>query len=324
MNATAPVRRRTLAPDSRNVAARTHLAMLGASGRVAKAVGLQPRGMRLFGRSARTFARVFPRSSNAFVSVHDRSLFRVDLWDHYWARLLVPGVDYEPPVRRMLSRLLDADAAFVDGGANLGYWSLFAAERLDDPRRVIAVEASGATYSRLRANLALNAYDVIAERAALGSRVGDVLELVTARGHASAHLRRGDDDHLDESAYRTERVTTVTIDDLVDRHLDGHRGAIVLKLDVEGAECDTLAGAADTLRSGRCAIVYEDHGRDRTCAPSRMLLDELGYRIYESTTSGFVPITSVADVLVRKIDHRRGYDFVAVAPDSDIERRLRS
>ena len=75
------------------------------------------------------------------------------LRDGYWTKLLL-GQTYEPEFADLLARELVPDVAFLDCGANIGYWSVLASTRWG--AGVVAVEAAGDAYQQLVRNNILN------------------------------------------------------------------------------------------------------------------------------------------------------------------------
>lgn len=56
-----------------------------------------------------------------------------------------------------------------------------------------------------------------------------------------------------------------------------------MKIDVEGAEYDVLAGARKTLRKWQPVVVFEDIGNPRVGRDPMLLLDEMGYELYDAS-----------------------------------------
>jgi FkbM family methyltransferase len=221
----------------------------------------------------------------------------------------------------VLDRALAAETHFIDAGANIGWWSLYASTRLA-PGRILAVEASPRTYRQLTATRELNSDAFVTVNAALWDRPGERLwvgtPIVRRRlRHPRARVR--DLDPRAEPAEGTvavEAVMSTTIDQLVGEHWGtGQPARLVVKLDVEGAERRALAGAVRTL-AGDHLLVYEDHGRDRSSAVSAHLLDR-GYRVFFWGDGGALFEIRELTALARlKADRRRGYDLVACPPGS--------
>lgn len=145
----------------------------------------------------------------------------------------------DPEIQVVLTRLQPGDV-FVDGGANIGLFTMAAAERVGPTGRVIAVEP-GPVHCSLERNKRLNGYEwVDVHRVALGSATGSRQFMIfdgDAAGLSSFSPSRIDGHFI--------KVEVRRIDDLVPRQLlDRVR---LVKLDLEGAEVDALRGATNLL-----------------------------------------------------------------------------
>jgi FkbM family methyltransferase len=174
-------------------------------------------------------------------------------------------------------RALRGGTLFVDVGANVGTYTVWAAEH---GAEVIALEPAADTFSLLKENIALNGYRVTAVRAAAGDHCG------TAR--FTVGLDAGNSLALDGAAV----TELVTIDSLVgDRRVSG------MKIDVEGHELDVLRGAVRALADQRIDLIQIEWnemsrfavGTDRR--PVAELLAGYGYRLYRPDPAGcLVPV----------------------------------
>jgi FkbM family methyltransferase len=132
----------------------------------------------------------------------------------------------------------------VDVGANIGVFSVRQAQR---GARVISFEPHPGAFSNLLANVQSNdvASQVTCVNVAVGSSAGTSW-LSTATGSSVAHL-------TDEKTSDGIAVTTVTLDQaLAQTDLST---VDLLKIDVEGAELQVIAGASATLDRTRMAII---------------------------------------------------------------------
>jgi FkbM family methyltransferase len=161
---------------------------------------------------------------------------------------------YESVTGSLLSRLLAPDVAFIDGGAHIGYYTLFAASRAG---RVKAYEPDPYNLAALRHNVAHGLGAPARERVevharALSSEPGTAVFYVsdTTIGNSLAHRK-------DIGEVRTVQVRATTLDlELADL---GHPRCVI-KIDVEGAESRVLDGAREALaRLPEVAIVSETH-----------------------------------------------------------------
>jgi FkbM family methyltransferase len=171
------------------------------------------------------------------VDTHDRLLSPWLLMDGLW----------ESHVTGWLHDALAPGATMVDVGANIGYFTVLAAQRVGPEGRVVAVEASPGVCDILRRNVAMNGHrsTVTVWNRAAWSRA-ERLEL-HQRVHygANSSLATAGADQLEELADTevTVEVEAVPLDDL----LEGLARIDVLKLDVEGAEVHALQGLSRTI-----------------------------------------------------------------------------
>jgi FkbM family methyltransferase len=134
-------------------------------------------------------------------------------------------------------RILKPGDLFVDVGANVGTYTLWAA---DCGARVLAVEPHVATAARLRRNVVLNRFEVEIVEQALADQPGR--RRMTADLDSLNHFLEPDQDGVD--------VPATTLDLLL-----GDRRAAGLKIDVEGVEELVLRGAGQALAEGRIDVV---------------------------------------------------------------------
>lgn len=181
-------------------------------------------------------------------------------------------------------RLLPPGGVGIDIGANMGAQTLHLAAAAGPDGRVVAVEPTAYPLERLRRNLAANpalAARVTTMQAFLVSGAGEAIpeslpsSWRVAGDRSDAHpVHRG-------VPQVTEGAVALTLDALVAR--EGLARLDLVKLDVDGAEDDVLAGGEATLRRFRPAVVMEvapytltDRGQAGD-APLRRL-QQLGYR----------------------------------------------
>lgn len=180
---------------------------------------------------------------------------RLNLYlDNDLSLTLFSGGSFEPNEFALLDRILRPGMVFVDGGANEGAYTVFAAVRVGPKGQVIAIEPSERELERLKANIALNRL-----------RNVDIVEMALADRSGSARLLIAEPEHagqntLGEFAYAIKcsgalEVATTTLDELIEaRGLDR---LDVLKLDIEGAEFRALSAAWGVLEEMRPLILFE-------------------------------------------------------------------
>ncbi len=205
------------------------------------------------------------------------AMFECDLGDVIAREVCLTGY-YEPPVTRVIQRLATRGGTVIDAGANWGYFSLLAASAVGERGKVIALEPDPRHFARFTRNVELNQFTHIAAlQVAAGSRDGTV----TLSGYAENAQNRGVSRIANEaSAGEGFPVRCTTIDALT----AACARVDVVKMDLEGAERDALAGMRDGLAAARYAsIVLELHPgllREQAVDPAEciQMLLTYGYR----------------------------------------------
>ncbi|MBK8034016.1 MAG: FkbM family methyltransferase [Chloroflexi bacterium] len=181
----------------------------------------------------------------------------------------------------LLNRLLSPDMTFVDIGANMGEFTLFAAKRLTNGQ-VIAFEPQPSLYQLLQENIALNHFQQVRTyNLALADQPGTLTMYTSTDAVAHAGVNEGLAS-LFQSTERAEVVGEVAVE-LLDTLLEHEPRIDFIKLDVEGAEPLVLRGAKKLLAKHKPQILMELNREALTAggsSPEFVLgeLRELGYR----------------------------------------------
>jgi FkbM family methyltransferase len=189
---------------------------------------------------------------------------------------------YEPSGFYILGRLLKPHMTFVDVGANLGLYTLFAAQRIGHHGLVVAIEPSRREFHRLRSNVEANGLRNVCLLQMAVSNYPREADLLIAEEQKAGHNTLG------AFGYPTkmqsiEQVNVETLDRIVCR--ESLRRVDVVKMDIEGAEFCALLGASETLAKFHPALFLElsDRTLQHQGASSRQVWDflvEREYRIY--------------------------------------------
>jgi len=155
---------------------------------------------------------------------------------------------WEPALTRLLFALLRPGDTFLDGGANLGWFSVAAARATAPGGRVVAFEPGAETRELLRANLARNAVEAEVRPEALWNATERRSFSLVSEGLAYAHLAA--------ASTAADAVPCAALDDLVASGLELGRLTVV-KLDIEGAEPQALAGMRATVERHRPTLLVE-------------------------------------------------------------------
>lgn len=170
--------------------------------------------------------------------------------DDLLAMCLLDSGDVERGLRLFLEHALKAGDVFVDAGANIGLHTVAAAHAVGPGGKVIAIEAMPRTLDHLRASLRLSGVEpqVKVLPVALGARDEDgrAFHVGAVAGHSSLYP-------LDEEV-ETVLVDVRTLDGLL-----GERRIDLVKIDVEGAELDVLAGMEGLLAANPTVGVVAEY-----------------------------------------------------------------
>ncbi|HWP47211.1 MAG TPA: FkbM family methyltransferase [Candidatus Limnocylindrales bacterium] len=169
-----------------------------------------------------------------------------------WAvgRTILEKREYEPHVTATLRKILEPGMVFVDVGANIGYFSLMAAQIVGNQGRVISFEPNqhncGLLYSSAQSNnfenIDIYPYAVAEKEATF------LYDPLASNGIISDFGR--DLEILDAGRILVRSVT-------LDKVLQGVRKIHVIKLDVEGAEYKVIQGARNLLKEHRPILFSE-------------------------------------------------------------------
>lgn len=169
---------------------------------------------------------------------------------------LYVGGSYEPNEFALIAAAITPGMVFVDGGANDGYYSLFAATKVGEHGRVVAVEPSSREYDRLVANVGVNKLrNITALRIALGREPGESTLAIAEEEHSGQNTVGDRIANVKVRAVRHEPVRVESLDSLVETQ--GLQRVDFVKLDVEGSEFAVLEGAAGTIERHRPLLQIE-------------------------------------------------------------------
>ena len=151
---------------------------------------------------------------------------------------------------------LPADAVIVDGGANVGFFTVPVAHRTQGrSTKIISFEPQRQLFQALGGSLALNGYDhVYLHNCGLGAEPG--IAQLPAVNYSEVQdfgtVSLTDETTVDEDGWMNNRVVDITsIDAMALTRLD------FFKLDVEGYEVPALTGALGTIKQHRPWIWVE-------------------------------------------------------------------
>lgn len=185
---------------------------------------------------------------------------------------------WEPNLTTFLQRRLQPGDTFVDVGANSGWFTTLGAHLVGPTGHVVGIEASPTIAQRLQANLDRNGFDHARVLVAAVMGAPGVVDVIPGPAEHTG-LTRISSDHT-PAGIQVPGDTLQTL--LTERET---RGARIVKIDVEGAEYDVIAGLAPALDRfpSTCEFVVEV-GPERASTPA-----DVDALIETFTSRGFHP-----------------------------------
>ena len=196
----------------------------------------------------RTASRCFPHLRRYTAKMCDGSVLDLDLAQPMCLGLFFHGKQpHEPAAAKLIEHVLVSGSSFIDVGANVGYYTAMAAQRVGAEGAVVAVEPLPSALSLLRVN---------------ASRFTNVTIHAVAAGEHARIVNFYPNELGDRSSLLPDagptlgaiRVPMRPLDDLTMslEHVD------LVKIDVEGAELDVMRGARQLI--ARCQpVIYWEH-----------------------------------------------------------------
>lgn len=201
----------------------------------------------------------------------------VRLNDYFIGAFIAREKTYEPHVTRELRRLLQPGMTFLDIGANIGYFTLLAANRVGEEGKVLAFEPVERNRDALLKSIAVNdRRNVVLYPYAVGEQNERVALDIGGKSSNSRILRT----LPDNSPLMAEVVA-------LDRFLLDLPRLDVVKMDVEGAEPQAIRGMRGLIEQHH-PIVLTEFSPDLIRITSEMEpdaflddLNEMGYELFE-------------------------------------------
>jgi FkbM family methyltransferase len=208
--------------------------------------------------------------------------------------LFVTGY-YEPNEFAYLSGILKPGMIFIDAGAYLGLYSLFASTLVGEEGTVLAVEPSRRDFQRLKENAELNKRkNIRLLPIGLSNDSSDRDLLVADETHSGQNTLGGfaypgvkEDGRL--------RVRVERLDDVVQK--EGFKQVDIIKMDTEGHELFVLQGARETIARFKPLLLVELVDRSLSlqgCSADQVwdFLTRMGYQILQFDIATGLPVVS--------------------------------
>ncbi|MEW6769051.1 MAG: FkbM family methyltransferase [Pseudomonadota bacterium] len=211
------------------------------------------------------------------------------------------GNFFERDTRRALSDLTVPGSTVLDIGANIGAHTLHLARCVGPNGRVLAFEPTDYAFRKLSRNLALN--PGLTQRVSLyhcflashdGDRIPQAIYSSWPLTDRASGVFAGDDVHAEHlgRAMRTDAAKSRSIDSVLAEN--GNPTVHLVKLDVDGFECEILRGAQEMMSGHKPIFVMElaPYVLDERGASLGELIGLFrphGYKFYHERTKARLP-----------------------------------
>lgn len=191
---------------------------------------------------------------------------------------------FEAHERKFLNKFLRPGDVFVDVGANIGLFTLIAAERVGPEGKVVAFEPTAKTFGRLVDNVRLNRLsNVECLKLALSDSQGQLQLSASSIGYDAWNSLSTD---VLDKVGKTELVQVIDWDQFArSRNLSG--GSVtMMKIDVEGWESRVLEGGNEFFASSDAPVLqveFTDDAAESAGSSCQALYDRLqsfGYEMF--------------------------------------------
>jgi len=187
--------------------------------------------------------------------------------------------NYEPELTNLIRRKARPGGVFLDIGANIGYYTLLLARCAGPAGRVFAFEPDPENFSVLRKNIEANGYrNVVAQNKALSDKT-TAAKLFLAEDNLGDHRIYDSGD-----GRRSIPIEMVNLDELF---LECPASLDLVKMDIQGAECQALRGMRGVLTRSKNVTLFTEfwpYGLRRAGDDPEAyihLLRELGFALYD-------------------------------------------
>ena len=168
---------------------------------------------------------------------------------------IITNFTYEPEVIKEIKYNLKSGSNFIDGGANIGFFSLIASKIVGSTGRIIAFEPTPSTYSFLKKNIKVNNLkNITTIRKGLSSSEKKLSFIL--KNNAEANSIISDENKIFKNEDQIIKINTVTIDKFCEEN--NLKKIDLIKLDVENHELEAIKGARKILSINQnIKIIFE-------------------------------------------------------------------
>lgn len=202
----------------------------------------------------------------------------VDTSDTGIASSLLVGDIYEKVEVNLFKKLVSRGMVVVDIGANIGYYTLIAANLVGDKGKVFAFEPDPENYTLLVKNIEVNGYkNIISVQKAVSNKTGTTNFFLYEQNKGQHTI------YEPSSYWKSIVVESITLDDYFSEQQDS---IDVIKMDIQGAEMLALLGMEKIIKQAPRLKIFTEFSppKLKNCgsSPEEFLrkVTEYGFRLH--------------------------------------------
>ncbi len=169
---------------------------------------------------------------------------------------IITNNTYEPEVIKEIKSILNNGSTFIDGGANIGFFSLIASKIVGPTGAVIAFEPTPSTLNYLKKNITTNKIkNIIVVDKGLSSSEKQLPFLLSKDNPEANFIMSKEDENL-QNKDQIIKISTISIDKFCSEN--NINKIDLIKLDIEGQELEAIKGAREILTINKnVKIIFE-------------------------------------------------------------------
>ena len=261
----------------------------------------------------------FQNSARRFIVYNYQNIFKIRLYKDSYLSEDIYKNKFELDEAQFISDFLKEGDIFIDIGANIGLYTLMAAQKVGNQGKVYSFEPTGTTYKRLLENIEINRFNnIIPVNKALSDKNGRFEMNVSCDGfdgwNSFTKITRG-------SKSRTETVEATQVDSFFNDDKIWDRISLI-KIDVEGWEKFVMLGGDEHFKRAKSPVLIVEFvdqniiNAGYTCQELYQILVSCGYTLY-----------SIKDRILEKEHVKENYvysNLVAAKNLEEIRKRLKT
>ena len=186
---------------------------------------------------------------------YEENIFYYDRNDTSVASSVLTNGTYEPALLAEIKSILKKGSTFIDGGANIGFFSIIGSKLVGSKGTIVAFEPTPLTLKYLNQNITINKVsNIIVSDKGLSSTEKVMSFLIKKNSEENSILKN--ESKKFQINEKKININTITIDKFCKKN--NLKKVDLIKLDIEGQELEAIKGSKDVLLNNKnIKIIFE-------------------------------------------------------------------